>query len=427
MNSKVEFKLKLLLNSHTLRVISVESLSDSKKVLSFNTKYCDTRKVQAFCSNISNATKLPLLGVPLTKDSKIHKVYFCEVAIGDQLFVSNEYAESLDVPNNYGCFIVSDDNTKEFLTDCKPEISKLSYLVKDEGRILPLYEVVFEYDEKFENISRNSFICHKCMVKDAVMFCPSERASFCETCDEEVHRDEFLRRHERLYFSQVGQKKFICCSKHNTKIVQYFCMNCIEPLCAECKITGDHSSSATSDHKIVSFLDACQTFKTKLCDCTAPVNKMVEVCETEISRFQDKVGCFKENIFSVRAHLEKEFKTLMNHLDSIESQQKQVINAKFSDRLSKSENLKRLEEFANSLDPADLLSNYKSLVDVSKFESNIVFDKYMPEKVQCHGSIALKVPKEMDLSIPSTDSKDKSVRWRIETLHMARDQETSVN
>lgn len=427
MNSKVEFKLKLLLNSHTLRVISIGNLSDSKRILAFNNRFCDTRKVQSFCTQISHLTKFPILGVPMTENSKIHKVIFCEVAIGEPLYVTKEYSETLDVPKNYGCFVVSEDNTKEFLTDKELDISKLSYLVKDESRILPLYEIVFEYDEKFDKMSRNSFICHKCMEREAIMFCPSERASFCSVCDEETHRDEFLRRHDRLYFSKVGQKKFICCSKHNTRVVQYFCMDCIEPLCSECKITGDHSSIETCEHKIVSFLDACQTFKTRVCECTTPVKKMIDVCDKEVSVFKDKVVFFKDNISSLRSHLEKEFKILMSQLDSIENQQKQIINAKFSDRVSKTEILKKIEEFATSLDPADLLSHFKSILDVSQTESNLVFDKFMPEKVQCHGSISLKIPKEIESHSISTDSKDKSIRWRIETLHMAREQESNVN
>jgi tripartite motif-containing protein 36 len=423
MNNKVEFKLKLLLNSHTLRVISIKSLSDSKKVLSFNSNFCDTRKVQAFCSDISQITKIPLLGVPIQKNTKIHKVFFCEIAIGQSLYVTKEYAESLDVPKNYGSFIISDDNSKDFLWENECDVSNLFYLIKNENKILPLYEIVFEYDEKLEKMSKNSFVCHKCMENPSIMFCPSERASFCQSCDEEIHRDEFLRRHERLYFSETGQKKFICCSKHNTKVVQYFCMNCIEPLCSECKITGDHSAVETIDHKIIPFLDACSTFKTKLIECTDPLNKMVGMCDKELCKFKENVKSFKDNLSSIRSHLEKEFKTLMNQLDSIENNQKQILNAKYSDRFVKSENLKRTEEFANSLDPADLLSNFKSILDLSKYESNFNFDKYIPEQIQCNGSISLKLLKETDSKVTLTDSKDKSVRWRIETLHMAKDQE----
>ena len=425
MNSQVEFRLKVLLNSHTLRVVSIESLSNSKSVLSFNSQFCDTKKAQLFCSNILQVTKFPLLNVPLSKDSKIHKVCFCEVAIGDSLYVSDEYAQGLDVPKNYSSFLVSDGpEITEFYNFSNTDISSLMYVIKDQKKILPLYEIVFEYDEELERLSRDSFVCHKCKNNESIMFCPSERASFCSSCDEDIHRDEFLRRHERLYFSKVGQKKFICCSKHNTKVVQYFCTQCIEPLCTECKMAGSHSTVDTSDHKIIPFLDACQSFKVKLSECTMPFHRMIGTYETEISQFNSNVNTFKDNISSVRAHIEREFKALTLQLNSIENQQKQILNAKFADRLVKIENLKKVDEFSKSLDPADLLSNFKSIRDISQNDTDFVFDRFVPIKVQCQGSITLKLPKEMDSAVSFADTSDKSVRWRIETMHMAKDNET---
>jgi len=263
MHNKVEFKLKFLLNSLTLKVLDVKDLSDPKNILSFNNRFCDSRKIQGFCSNMCEISTFPMMGVPITPNTKIHKVYLCEVAVGKSLFVSSEYAQTLDVPAGYESFMISQSDVRGFLTDHNVDVAMLSYVINDPSRVLPLYEVVFEYDEELERLSRKSFICHRCKRSQAVMFCPSERASFCADCDSQIHSDEFLKRHSRLYFSDVGQKKFICCAHHPTKVVEYFCETCMDPLCADCKITGSHSERDKYDHQIISFLSACQMLKAR--------------------------------------------------------------------------------------------------------------------------------------------------------------------
>lgn len=427
MDNKVEFKLKFLLNSLTLKVLEVKDVSDPKKVLSFNNRFCDSRKVQAFCSEVSNVSTFPLLGVPLSQNSKIHKVYFCEISIGKSLFVSNEYAQALDIPKDYDSFIVAQNDAKGFLTDTNIDISTFSYVIKDVSRILPLYEVIFEYDEELERLSRKSFVCHRCKKSQSIMFCPSERASFCKDCDMQVHSDEFLKRHTRIYFSDVGQKKFICCLYHPTKVVEYFCETCMEPICADCKITGNHSRRDKCDHLIISFLEACQMLKSKILDWTRPVAEHVENCNKEVCRFKDKVGSFKDNIAAVRKHIEKEFKSLLLQLEGIENTQRQIINAKYAERIATEEFMMRTESYPHELDPADLLSEFSFIQELTKSESMPVFDKYEPERIEIHGKMSLSTQKDTPLKSLTSDSKDKSVRWRIETMHMTKEQDSNVH
>lgn len=427
MNAKIEFKLKFLLNSLTLKVLEAKDLSDPKKVLSFNNRFCDSRKIQSFCTEMADISLFPMMGVPITLANKIHKVYLCEVAVGKSLFVSSEYANSLDVPTGYESFMVSTSDVRGFLSDAEVDVTTLAYIVKDSSRILPLYEVIFEYDDELERLSRKSFICHRCKRAQAIMFCPSERASFCKECDCQIHSDEFLKRHSRIYFSEVGQKKFICCSNHPTKIVEYFCETCMDPLCTDCKITGSHSSKDKYDHQIISFLEACQLLKTRMLECTQPIAGLVEGCGLEIERFKGKVSSFKDNIAGVRKQIEKEFKALLLQLDAIENTQRQIINAKYAERVINEESLKRTETYPLELDPADLLSEFKGIADVVQAGSQLVFDKFEPEKVELHGKISLVVPKESLTKFPASDTTEKSVRWRIETMHMTKEHESSVH
>lgn len=425
MNNKVEFKLRFLLDSFTLKVLDIEETTDAKKVLLFNNRFCETTKIYAFCSHITDTTFFPLLGVPLTKNSKIHKVYFCEISVGKALFVSKEYATTLNVPKDYDSFIVSSDDSKGFLTENSLDISKFSYVIKDTSRVLPLYQVTFEYDEEFERLSRNSFICHKCKKEQSVVFCPSERASFCKECDLHVHHDEFLKRHKRIYFSEVGQKKFICCADHPTNVVEYFCETCMEPLCAVCKITGTHSGKEKYDHPIVPFLDACQLLKSRILDCIKPVENLGEFCDKEISRFKEKVNTFRNNVSDVRIQLEKEFKSLMLQLDSIEDTQRQIINARYAERVAKLELFKKMGSYPQSLDPADLLSDFKNIQELTDAESTADFEKYEHGKIELQGKISLAIPKGSTPNLSMSDTKEKAIRWRIETMHMTKENDST--
>lgn len=422
MHNKVEFKLKFLLNSLTLKVIDIKSISDPKKVLPFNNRFCDSRKIQAFCSEVSEISTFPLLGVPLTQNSKIHKVSFCEISVGRSLFVTKEYANTLEVPKDYDSFIIAQNDVKGFLTDSNIDPTMLSYVIKDPSRVLPIYEVTFEYDEELEKLSRKSFVCHKCKKNQAIMFCPSERASFCKNCDDQVHCDEFLKRHTRTYFSEVGQKKFICCASHPTKVVEYFCETCMEPICTECKIMGDHSGREKCDHQIVPFLDACQLLKSRILDCIKPMNNLIESNNSEIRRFKENTNNFKENIANIKKQIEKEFKSLLLQLENIENTQMQIINAKYAERIVSEMSLKRTESYPQELDPADLLSQFKNIQELTNVSLQPVFDKYEPERVEINGKITLSVPKEPVNKVSGSDSKDKSIRWRIETMHMTKEQ-----
>lgn len=427
MNNRVEFKLKFLLNSLTLKVLDVRDLSDPKKVLSFNNRFCDSRKIQGFTAEIADVSKFPMFSVPLAPNSKVHRVYFCEVAVGRSLFVSNEYAQTLDVPADHDSFIVSEHDTKGFLVDHEVDVSALSHVIKDLSRILPLYEIVFEYDEELERLSRKSFICHKCKRQQAVMFCPSERASFCKECDEQIHCDEFLRRHGRIYFADVGQKKFICCAQHPTKVVEYFCETCMDPICTDCKIRGSHADREKFDHHIIPFLEACQLLRARIFEHTQPVESLIEGCGREIGRFKEKVRGLKDNIASVRRQIELEFRDLMLELDGIENSQRQIANAKYVEKLVDEASLRRTESYPNELDPADLLSEFKGISELATSGSQIVFEKFEPEKIELHGKISLSVPRDGSPKAGLGDSRDKAIRWRIETMHMTKEQDAGVH
>jgi hypothetical protein len=57
----MKYRIKFLLNSHTAKVLDIQDCVNHKQVLEFNNLHCNTRKIQAFCSNIGEITKFPIL------------------------------------------------------------------------------------------------------------------------------------------------------------------------------------------------------------------------------------------------------------------------------------------------------------------------------------------------------------------------------
>jgi len=414
---KIEQRIKMLLNSHTMRVNSIKDVSNPKQILEFNNRFASAKKSYLFCSEIGSITKFPLATVPLNRDSTTHQVYFCEVAIENPLFVNKEYADSENIPASTSTFITDGSSTAGYFSDQNVGIENCVYVIKDRERILPLYFVTFEYNEEFELKSRGRYICHRCMDKEAVMFCPSERANFCAECDEIVHHDSFLRRHDRKYFSEVGQKKFICCSNHPTRIVEYFCTECFEPLCSECKITGNHSTGESTSHPIKNFLEACKFASENIDNDIEAIVEDAETVKDELVKYRELMGIVKSNFSEVRKQLEQEFKTLDLKLRNMESLQRQKMNAEYIEKVGKQQILTQLIEYPGMLDPADLLSEYKSIQNQRQSEERAVFGVPAVSKVEVNGSITFQTPKMSALRDHSSNTENKTVGWRIETMN----------
>lgn len=109
--NEIDYKLKFLLNSLTLKIIDIVDISDPKKISEFNAINCDTKKIQSFCSSISDLTEFPMFGVPINLKEKIHKIFFCEVAIGESLLVGKEYSRTLETPSGFSSLIVEDTDS----------------------------------------------------------------------------------------------------------------------------------------------------------------------------------------------------------------------------------------------------------------------------------------------------------------------------
>lgn len=409
----LEYLLKFTLDSTTLKVDKIQDVSNSLSVNAFKKKFGDVKTIKGFTRSIGKTTFFPIFNVPLSK-GVTHTVTYCEVAVGESVYVSKEYAKNLNPPDFFDSFVVNEakDQT-ELLEDIN--IGEYSYVIKDESRILPLYEIVFEYDEELERKSKGAFICERCKSKQSISFCPSERANFCEECDEAVHIDEFHKRHDRYYFNQVGKRRFIYCRIHPTTMVDYFCDECMIPVCSKCKINGNHSESPCSSHPLMKYLDACDKLQETVRENNSELKPLKEHLQMNAGCFKERVTSFKDKISETRTRIENEFKSLMNALKLFESEQIRIINAQFIDIARRDCLLERLQAYPESLEPSQLVRSFKSVM--AQFNDADVSTKvdHKPKEIELKGKMSLGDPLILVPRQGYSPRMDKSTKLYVDT------------
>lgn len=399
LDNNIEYRLKFLLDSMTLKHIETKDILDQAKMKEFNDTFKDEQKVQVFCSKLEASTYFPVLSVPFKNGETIHTVYLCEVALGNTIYVDSEYVKNnLPIPQGFDAFVTNINSNKSYLHETQIDLKEYVYVINDSTRILPIYEITFEYDPEFEKSARNKNVCHKCLNEEAIMYCPSERAIFCSQCDELVHSDAFLKRHERKYFDKCGQKKFINCKEHITKTIEFYCTDCSMPICSYCKVNGSHSKGDFASHNIITFLEACNTLSTYIQEAGIDLVNLSSNIENEVQKYIDLAEKSRKNIADLYEKLEEERKNLRLQLENIEETKKQRFNAGYIEICKQGELFKRMREFPAELDPTDRLQYYSGIINYSLY-SGIDTDKnsvgiYLDqnnEVVKFEGNVSIKV------------------------------------
>lgn len=409
----IEYLLKYTLDSSLLILENMKDISDINMISSFKKKFNDTKTLKLFTND---GFTFPIFNIPLQKGIK-HKVMYCEVAVGESLFVTKEYAKTLHTPDKFNSFIINEKNDQFDLLINNEEfdIKNFSYIIKDQNRVLPLYEVTFEYDEELERKSKGVFICERCKIYQSVSFCPSERANFCEKCDEEVHCDEFHKRHDRYYFNKVGKKRFIYCLIHPETMVEYFCMDCIIPICTKCKISGNHSELPNSSHGLIRYLEACDKLTKSVKESNNGLQPSMEKIANSIERFKKECFEWKNKISNVRQKIEAQYKSILNELKVFENGQFQIINAHFIEHATNLYSIERMKNYSISLESSQLVRNYKNIMDQ---RSKILIDKnidYVPKNIELKGKLMLGDSIQLIPRTGFSPRMEKTTKMYVET------------
>jgi hypothetical protein len=123
------------------------------------------------------------------------------------------------------------------------------YLLFDTNQVLPMYLVQFEYDPE-EDDRRKIPRCEVCEKNPSAVYCKSDNARLCESCDQQVHgANKLVSRHIRVPITDViisckssnklqQPQSFGNCPHHPHLGVEFFCPVCQIPVCVHCKMIG---------------------------------------------------------------------------------------------------------------------------------------------------------------------------------------------
>ncbi|KAI5172617.1 hypothetical protein NEFER03_1673 [Nematocida sp. LUAm3] len=420
----VEYQLRFLLDSMTLKVDRVTPrIAAKKESLLFLEKYKKQKIIHAFILQEDKPyTIAPFYGVPIKETELHHKLQYCQIAIGKPIFASEEYALNCKPPGGYDSFIVTTQRTniEDVIYEHKKDKSFLSfrYVIPDKSRVLLLGEVEFTYDKALEDKYRNNDICEFCKEKPSNSFCLAERASFCDDCDKYFHSNEFTQRHNRHYFTQIGKKRFFHCNSHSSTVVDYFCTKCKEPLCTQCRIFGTHSESPRDKDKLISYIDACDYLKDALEEESEKLLSVQEKVLVSVQEVENEITSFEQNIASVRAKLDHEYKASLSALKDLVKRRFQKINPKYLEAKQLEELLKKAVSYPKEVDASVLVEKWKGIEEINRSLSESILPEAEEEfPIVVRGSLTVMLEKETSPTNTITAyPEDNTSRQRTEML-----------
>lgn len=166
------------------------------------------------------------------------------------------------------------------------------YRIYSASQILPTYIVTCKLNGDLQEGTDN--LCAKCGEEEAVFYCQEDKCYLCKDCDIEVHEGQdglknILGKHKRVPINE-RPKEFKNCKDHESKIYEFFCNTCQEPLCSFCKMNGSHSNTEFSTHAIVEII---QAYKSAESDATIgedpALKKKKSLLIGNIKRIRDKM------------------------------------------------------------------------------------------------------------------------------------------
>jgi hypothetical protein len=127
----------------------------------------------------------------------------------------------------------------------------------------------------------------------ADIYCEHDQVYFCSDCDASFHESNeehnaILRKHNRI---PISEKKvsFGNCKDHS-RAIEFFCVECKQPLCADCKVMGNHASGDSANHAIVPIMDTYLRAKKDAEDDDLELKKKKGSIQGFISKTQQKIA-----------------------------------------------------------------------------------------------------------------------------------------
>lgn len=222
-----------------------------------------------------------------------YTLVLCKIIVGRSLCVKSgkEIPKSrAELPAGYdSVYVIGAGNSSE--EESGGDIGRLyrhEYVIYNSQQILPCYCVSCRF--KFDNESGME-LCVRCSLP-ATIYCEQDKACFCTDCDQFIHElneelAAILRRHTRVPLRDK-MVSFGECKDHSRNI-EFFCYECKQPLCVDCKMEGNHASGDFAKHAIISIAKAYEKAKEDAENEDLMLKKKKAIIQNYITKTQQRI------------------------------------------------------------------------------------------------------------------------------------------
>jgi hypothetical protein len=298
---------------------------------------------------------------------RLYEFLFCRIGVGRSFLIEDSrQAETLEIPPEYDSFFVRHDAQED--TAAEGEIPGIlprhvlhhEYIVRDPTQAMPLYLVHFEFDpDADEKLALP--VCDNCGANPALLYCESDHANFCESCDAKLHAaNSIAQRHIRVPINEIPGAPPGMCPDHPDTECDEFCKECRLPLCPHCRSLGSHSMGDAAKHRCMKLIDAYRTeLKRNRVGNPPTLGSRLEV-DRKLSELDRKLAAVQQSGQIVEDQIYEHIQSAVQHGQDLSEEQ---VNLLLSDELEAKRQLEQskwlesfLDEGVKALPPADFLS-----------------------------------------------------------------------
>lgn len=190
-----------------------------------------------------------------------------------------------------------------------------NYQMKFCDQILPTMLVEVEFKPLRIEISQP--ICEMCDINISTLYCESDKAHLCASCDEFHHSStRLLSKHQRVPVSQ-SPYQFGFCPHHSTERIDSVCMNCYISLCPHCILIGQHSSGDAAEHILISTTDAIRMAYSGVSQSDLELHKRKKQLADYLSGRHNHINDIRSNYDEIQERIEIASKSLLQQLASL--------------------------------------------------------------------------------------------------------------
>ncbi|OII72708.1 B-box zinc finger domain-containing protein [Cryptosporidium ubiquitum] len=190
-----------------------------------------------------------------------------------------------------------------------------NYQVKFCDQILPTMLIEIEFKPLRIEISQP--ICEMCDINISTLYCESDKAHLCASCDEFHHSSSrLLSKHQRVPVSQ-SPYQFGFCPHHSTERIDSVCMNCYISLCPHCILIGQHSSGDAAEHILISTTDAIRMAYSGVSQSDLELQKRKKQLADYLSGRHNHINDIRSNYDEIQERIEIASKSLLQQLASL--------------------------------------------------------------------------------------------------------------